>query len=634
MKLCQNVVLPQPCHSTFCKENTMTKQAQHGHILPFPKNNLIAGHHNNKKNQGMSINRRNFLQASGAGLVSLSINACGDHSDRVFTDTVQFIHGVASGDPLSDRVILWTRVTPNFNGKVEVQWEISTNESMTNIVNSGKTSTSTSMDYTLKVDADKLEPATIYYYRFKALDTYSPIGRTKTLPVGNVEIVKMVVFSCANYPAGYFHAYADAAKQKDIDVAIHLGDYIYEYGRYLEDNTLDGEFTKDDKGNKKPAYASYNAKKIDREVNPSHEITMIQDYRIRYAQYRTDKDLQALHAAMPMIAIWDDHEIANDSFKDGAENHQTKDGNWNERKLAAMTAYSEWLPIRNERINEVFRTFTFGNLLNLNMLDTRIFGRDKQLDYNNFIKPTKNGLILDNNRFIKAMSNPNRQMMGVFQQNWITTNMQIQTAKWQILGQQVLMARMNIPAPILMNFNDSNLGVDITTYMRIAQKAQLGNTLTPEEQSILDQPSIPYNLDAWDGYAGARENLLGVAKALKKNLVVLAGDTHNAWASDLIDHKGEAVGVEFATSSITSPGFEEYLPNIDASTFAKVLPTLIESGTLKYVDTSQRGYMVITVTHDQCQSDWVFVSDILKPEYVSNIGKTLSVKAGENKISL
>lgn len=591
---------------------------------------------NNDTQNTSGFNRRRFIQGFGTtigmtavGATSLGLVGCDsdDDDDRIDTDkTISFDHGVASGDPLSDRVILWTRVTPQNTGShtFAVQWIMARDEQMSDVIAQGQVTTNAIKDYTVKVDVDSLTPNTVYYYQFMVGDQSSRVGKTKTLPVGNVNQVKMAVFSCANYPAGFFHVYADAAKRNDLDVFVHLGDYIYEYGRT---NT-------DAQGNTVPAYASANASSIAREVMPNKEIVNINEYRARYAQYRTDLDLQALHAALPMIAVWDDHELSNDTYSDGAENHQSAtEGGWDDRKLAAVTAYHEWMPIRNEVQSEIYRRFDFGELLSLYMLDTRVIGRDEQLNYTNFTKVDSNGSpYIDTEAFTLATNDPERQLLGLRQNNWLVSQLQQSTAKWQVFGQQILMARMLIPAPVILNLSNPNLGLSIIDYLGLVNKAQTNpSMLTVEEQSILAQPYLPYNLDAWDGYGSSRERLLKAVSSLNKNLVVLAGDTHNAWASNLTNEEGVSVGVEFATSSVSSPGFEEYVPDIPPSTLQAVLTGLVTD--LQYMNANQRGYMAVTVTPESCQSEWVFVSDILKQTYSSEVGKTLKVIAGENKLS-
>ncbi|POR12460.1 alkaline phosphatase D family protein [Diaphorobacter sp. LR2014-1] len=550
--------------------------------------------------------RRRFVRQitlGAAALGTLPLAACGGGDDDA--PAVQFAHGVASGDPLADRVMLWTRVTPpaDFSAEIPVQWEVASDAAFASIVARGELRTSAARDYTVKVDATGLKPATAYHYRFKAFEAISPTGRTRTLPTGSVAQVKLAVFSCANYPAGYFNVYADAARRGDLDATVHLGDYLYEYGQ--------------------GGYASGNAAALSRLSQPANEILSLADYRTRHAQYRTDADLQALHAAAPMIAVWDDHEIANDTWMNGAENHQAAEGSFSARKAVALQAYHEWMPTRNAQPDVIYRSFAFGNLLALHMLDTRVVGRDAQVDYTAFFKPGG----FDAAGFTAAVGNPARQLLGTAQTQWLQQQMAASSATWQVLGQQVLMGRMNIPAPILMETLQPGSGVTVSRYAAIVAKARTAPaTLTPEEQAILAQPSIPYNLDAWDGYQAARETVLGMARAMNKNLVVLAGDTHNAWASELNDMNGNPVGVEFATSSVSSPGFEEYLPNENPATLSAALLQLVEP--LKYCDTARRGYMVVTATATECRAQWVYVNTITSRQFTTSAETTLAVQAG------
>ena len=549
--------------------------------------------------------RRRFVRQMAWGataLGTLPLAACGGSDDP----EVRFVHGVASGDPLSDRVILWTRVTPAAGAlaDIPVQWELASDAAFTTVVAKGQATATAARDFTVKIDASGLKPATAYHYRFSAYAAKSPAGRTRTLPTGSVAQVRLAVFSCANYPAGYFNVYAEAARRSDLDATVHLGDYLYEYAR--------------------GGYASANAEQLGRLVQPAGEILSLADYRLRHAQYRTDPDLQALHAVAPMIAIWDDHEITNDTWANGAENHQSAtEGSFAARKAAAMQAYHEWMPTRNAQPELIYRSFHFGDLVALHMLDTRAVGRDEQLDYNNYITATG----IDAAGFTAAVGNPARQLLGSTQTQWLQQQMAASSATWQVLGQQVLMGRMNVPAPLLLNFNNPATGVSLSQYSAIAAKAQTAPaTLTATEQAILAQPSIPYNLDAWDGYQAARETVLGTARSLGKNLVVLSGDTHNAWANELADMNGNAVGVEFATSSVSSPGFEAYLPKENPAMLAGAFQQLIK--TLKYCDTARRGYMLLTATATECRADWVYVNTIASRKYTASTDKSLKVLAG------
>ena len=589
--------------------------------------------------------RREFLKISAisacALIISTGLSGCGnDDNTNSEADSSNFNHGVASGDPLSDKVIIWTRVTSTAPS-VNVTYEVATDKSFTDIIHNGTYTTNSSQDFTVKIDIQNLASGTLYYYRFSSFGTTSKVGKMKTLSEGSLDTLKMAVFSCANYTNGHFNPYMEASRLSDLDVTLHLGDYIYEYGKYVND-----DYTA-----QVPAYATSNAQAIKREfpADNEKECLILSDYRKRYALYHTDSGLQALHAAAPMIAVWDDHEVANDTYKDGAQNHDDTEGDFQVRVDAALQAYFEWLPIRPiDNKKEIYRTFDFGDLVSLNMLETRIFGRDEQLHYGDFY--TANGDFLGAD-FMAAVADTNRTMMGTSQLGWLQGEMQNSTATWQVLGQQVLMGRMNLPAEILtpISMLEKPEAYGTTTEALLTQINTSLSELAVIKGSFLQGDSsltgteiarintvLPYNLDAWDGYYVERETILGTAKALGKNLVVLAGDTHNSWANNLKDMSGEKVGVEFATTSVSSPGMEEYLSLEDDNAAAQLegaLTLLVDD--LQYTNLSNRGFMEVVYTKTEVKSNWHYVVDNNSSDYELNQlrSKSLQCKITEKLLS-
>lgn len=437
-----------------------------------------------------------------------------------------FYHGVASGDPLQDAVIIWTRVTPSgsLNDPVPVTWYFSTTDDFSTLVDSGTVVTDQSKDFTVKVDVQNLNANAWYYYKFEALGSCSVVGRTKTAASGHIDTLRMAVVSCANYEHGYFNVYDRIASRNDIQMVLCLGDYIYEYET-----------------------GGYSANISGRTNEPTNEIITLDDYRMRYSHYRLDSNLIKAHMQYPWICVWDDHESANDAYHDGAENHTDgSEGNWNDRKGFAQTAYYEWMPIRlpdTTDTEKIYRAFEFGDLVELTMLDTRLYGRDEQ----------------------GAGSDANRKLLGTAQFNWLTNKLSNNTKTWNLVGQQVMMAP-------------------------------------------LEAFGIPVNNDQWDGYPQEREDLFNyIANNNIDNFVVLTGDIHTSWANDL-PHIGYddgnnvgSVGVEFVTTSVTSPGFP-----------IGVGESLIMSMNdhIQYADLSEHGYIVLDIQHNKCQADWFYVDDI------------------------
>jgi alkaline phosphatase D len=609
--------------------------------------------------------RRNFIVKAAStvavGIIGGSLASC---RDSMSPTPAEFKYGVASGDPLTDRVILWTHAKIlNSTSSVNLAWQVATDANFANVVSSGRVAATQDNAFTAKVDATGLSAGNTYYYRFTDdAQVVSPVGITRTLPGSSVALVKFAVFSCTLYAEGFFNVY-DAAVKSDAQYALHLGDYIYEYG---------SDPTK---------FGNKDAVTLGRVVSPANDIVTLDDYRTRYALYRSDPNLQALHAKMPWITIWDDHEFANNAFMTGAENHNpASQGDWITRKNIAAKVYHEWMPIRTPdpaNLLKIYRSFDFGSLFSLHMLDTRIEGRMQQ--YANYGDPLSTpsykyadyvaGLTPVNG----VMPDAARTMISTTQFGWLTNNLATSKATWQFLGNQDIMARMWLPASVLNAQIAALTAATVasasptTTNLQAAQAAATSvqtaisdyltakatrlaagvAALTPTQGALLDatrNPRLPYNLDSWDGYPLNREAILQTVKAQGKKLVTLSGDSHNAWFTNLTTLNGSKVGVEFAGSSVTAPGFESQglgtlASSLDGSALVPQLGNaaigaglgLIDD--LNYADTNRRGYILMTVTPDAVKGEYVFVDTVKKTQYTASVGRTITVAATNEAIT-
>ena len=587
--------------------------------------------------------RRDFiiqLSSVSATLASGGIlSACGSDSAPM----VNFNYGVASGDPSLDGLVIWTYAryadASLMNNSVALKYELAMDNAFTNVVKSGDANATSATGFTVKVNLSGLKPGTDYFYRFTSGFFKSGVGKTRTLPSMDAKQVKLAVFSCTLYSAGFFNAYAEAAKS-DAQFAIHLGDYIYEYG------SDPSKFGNTDLLNKSSASA------LSRVALPANDIVSLYDYRTRYAQYRSDPNLQVLHASMPWITVWDDHEFANNAFMTGAENHDPKtQGDWNTRKNNAAQAYHEWLPNRNDPLDaanrfKIYRRFDFANILSLHMLDTRIEGRVQQ--YANYGTAVS---VADYQPYISGLttgSDINRTMISATQLDWLQKGFASSTAKWQVLGNQDIMAKIWWPANVLTSLgavyfnpsaaNQAAFSQSVTDYLTAKMTQALGGSLTATQTALLDptaNPKLPYNLDAWDGYPLNRELVLQSVQALNKPLIALSGDSHNAWFAQLTTLKGQKVGVEFAGSSVTSPGFESLglasiAPALDGSINSKQWIDgngknfgMIDD--LNFIDTKSRGYLMMTFTLDYVKGEYIYLDTVVSNTYKSSIGKTITV---------
>ena len=498
-----------------------------------------------------------------------------------------FRHGVASGDPLHNRVILWTRIS-GVSRPTRVRWTVARNPDMSGIVRRGRLKARADSDYTVKVDADRLPAGTTLYYQFRVGKERSPIGRTRTTRASGVAPVSLGVVSCSNFAYGYFNVYRELANADSLDAVIHLGDYIYEHGM--------GE------------YATEYAERLERVPVPAHEIVTLDDYRQRYAQYRSDEDLQAAHRQHPFIAVWDDHEFTNDSWEDGAENHQDGEGSWQARRDIAIQAYAEWMPVRftpNGADTRIFRAFRFGDLASLLMLDTRLHGRDEQADAN----PESS-----REEIIERLKAPARRMISEEQEDWLASELvRAQESRWQVIGQQVLMMASN--APYLEPLIDRSRPSLVT-----------GEVLEGYVEGSKGNP--PLALDTWNGYPAAREKMLGMLARLAPNPVVLSGDLHTPLAGNLtLMGEDTPIGVELLSGSVTSPGFADYLPEAYPGAFRDAL--IDTNPEIVYAETSRSGWMRVDFTTEACTATWHLVDTVHEQAYSVAIDQRARVFAGE-----
>ncbi|WP_286693890.1 alkaline phosphatase D family protein [Spongiibacter sp. UBA1325] len=534
------------------------------------------------------MDRRLFIKALTTASIGIPIlTACGGGSNNsgggggtgggvTPSAGLRFEHGVASGDPLDDRVILWTRATPalGHTGDITVLCEIAEDPSFERIVLSETLSSNANRDYTVKFDAAGLLADRRYWYRFKGADSSSPVGRARTLPLPGqyTDRLRFAVCSCSSYPHGYFSVYRMMANRADLDFVMHLGDYIYEYGQ--------------------DEYGDHPERLLD----PAHEIVSLDDYRRRYALYRRDVDLQATHATHSFVTVWDDHETTDNSYKDGANNHNEGEGDWFERKRLAIQAYFEWLPIRPPTASQdsIYRAFRFGDLADFVMLDTRLEGREKQLD--NPVDPAR----------IEQ-----RDLLGQTQKDWFKNQLAVSQGIWKFVGQQVMFAQLQI-----LELQRLLPGVPTNDF----------------------SPLIAVNMDQWDGYPTEREEILDfIDEQGIQNTVILTGDIHTSWANEVYKSSAiltsgvldEPLAVEFVTSSITSPGF----PDGAAELVSAVLP--VANPHMKYTDLKNKGFILMDVTRERTQAEYYYAADISRADQSGvemDKVKTLSVNAGSSRL--
>jgi len=544
--------------------------------------------------------RRNALLGASAALLYPVAN--GQERAPMRALNKSFKHGVASGDPDQSGVVIWTRVS-GITRPAYMSWRVATDEKFVNIVARGTIQAVESRYYTAKVVVRQLDSGKQYFYDFKLGDNPSPIGRTKTLPAGHVENLVLAAVTCSNYAFGYFNAYEVIARDPSIDLVIHLGDYIYEHG-------VDG-------------FGGDVGIRIGRNHEPAHETLSLDDYRRRHAQYKTDIASQAMHAQHPMIVIWDDHESANNPWKNGAENHQDSEGDWQARREASLQAYYEWLPIREPGIGatreDYWRHFKFGDLVSLITLESRHTGRDQQVSYSEHLaglttieqaKAFKEEVLGDVSR--NMLSEKMERFLGAELRESVSAN-----RRWRLIGNQSVIAKSVSPDLNQPYFKELRERLDEDGKAKLDSLANFGAL------------ELPDDIDTWEGYPAARERFYNIAKSAGvHDLLVLSGDSHSFWANQLFDDNHQSMGLELGATGISSPRSllilgEEGLQRFDEANAAG-------NEEIVWSDGRHRGFIRLNIDHQNIHGEFIAVSNVESRQYeVQQIKAFDIVKAGD-----
>lgn len=554
-----------------------------------------------------TLNRRHVLLGS-TGLAVVTA-ACGTNNRPMPpAPTGPFRHGVASGAPDAGSVVLWTAVTEDGGG--EILFQVAQDDAFQQIVWEGRETRQYIRENplsTYKMLAEGLEPDTRYFYRMVHNGVASPTGRTRTLPSGPVERFNIAVCSCSNYPAGFFNAYREVADTPDLDLVLHLGDYLYEYGM--------------------GGYATGDAEKLGRVPVPAHECLTQADYAARHALYKSDPDLQAAHAAAPWFITWDDHEVANDTWATGAENHNDDEGDWSDRRTGALRAFHDWNPTREpEDLIGGMSTIEVGNLATIALTESRHTHRTEQLTFDSFPIPADSEDTPENRALVAqwlrdVVGDPSREMLGADQIAGIGDAFRASRAAgkpWQILGGQVLLGRITMPnyVEVLPGWlkwyvrNNDDLAWDYI------------------QRSRFDSP---FSFDSWDGYPAERERLYETVLDASGGMIALAGDTHNFWTCDLRTGDGRRAGFEFGATSVTSPSPFEGVPAPGVH-FGRI--TEAANAEILHHEPYAKGFMRLTMTPEAFESEFVSVSTIKRRGYTAATESRWRVTRGDDGLEL
>lgn len=516
-----------------------------------------------------AVDRRTVL---AGGLAGTALAATTHRARAAPSPTTPFAHGVASGDPGADRVLLWTRTRPARGGPVAGTWQIARDPGFGRMVAHGGFRATGATDHTVKVDVAGLHPGTEYWYRFLVDGVASPVGRTRTLPTGSLDRLEIVLACCAMYTQGEFHAYRAIAERQALDIVLFVGDYIYEYG------TGGIRLTPDI-----------------RPAEPSGDAVTLADYRARYAQWRHDPALQAAHARAPWICMWDDHEIANDNWMGGAQHHDiATQGPWETRKAAAVRAYLEWMPTRDPREADRYainRAYAFGDLATLVLPETRLEARDRPLTLTHDLHGRTPANIA---AFRRLLADPDRRMIGQRQMEWLGRSIDETDAAgrpWLLFGSPTIMASYVYPDLNAMISNDARAVAD-------ARQPGFSRML---DQTGFDLPL--FNLDSWDGYPAERDRVYDLFERAAADVVVLSGDSHMAWINEL-QRDGQRIAVEVSASTLTGPSMGHLL-HLDNSPLGTVFAR--ENDDVLWCDHLAVGIVALSVTRDAVEAQFLSV---------------------------
>jgi alkaline phosphatase D len=556
------------------------------------------------------LDRRTFLRLASVSAGAVALSATGFvRPARSEPLDPPFVHGVASGDPLPDRVILWTRVTPDADavpgsgrgGDVTVRYLVARDPQLRDVVRRGTVRTGPDRDHTVKVDVDGLESDTTYHYAFELGGQRSVVGRTRSAPAhGSAPPdLRFALVSCSNFEGGYFAGYRRIAERDDLDFVLHVGDYIYEY-----------------------RVGYYGAgPEIGREHRPEKDVVTLDEYRQRYACYREDPDLRAIHAAHPFVLMWDDHEVADDNWQGGAYNHDEEtQGAFEDRFAAASQAYLEWLPIREnaEDPRRLYRRFDLGGLATLHMIDSRSY-RSEQVGTDEFDPGAADP------RPDPAVDDPDRTLLGAEQKAWFKDGLASSSATWQLIGNPQMIT------PVLFPPLPEDLAGPISDMV-----------------GVLPRQGAGWNKDQWDGYRAARREILEhLVENGIDNTVFLTGDIHSSWACDVpLDPGGypvtsPSVATELVGTSVTSDNLDEITGSPPRTTSVGVEEAFKANNRhIKLLEFDSHGYSIVDVSSDRLQMDWWYLRSDETPDRPQHDpgadvvhGQSWKVDVGTNEVS-